>query len=59
MPAGSRFDAVTNPAKSRYNYSIKHGCTDLYFQDGIAPLCIFCAAVFSVFWGTLAGLLIK
>jgi len=56
---GDLFNSDSQPAKTVFNYDVKHGETDFYFQYGIAPLCIFCAAVFSVFWGTLAGLLIK
>jgi len=56
---GTLFTNSTEPAKWRYNYGVKHGETEHYFQYGIAPLCIFCAAIFSTFWGTLAGLLVK
>jgi hypothetical protein len=59
MQPGSVFDQFKQPAKAGYNHSIQHGQTDLYFQSGIAPLCIFCCAVGSVLWGTIAGFLIK
>ena len=56
---GSYFSNNTEPAKFRYNYDVRHGETQHYFQYGLAPLCIFCCAIFSTFWGTLAGLLVK
>ena len=56
---GTLFKNENAPGKVTYNYVIRHGETHFYFEYGIAPLCIFCAAVFSVFWGTLAGLLVK
>lgn len=56
---GTHFKASDAPGKVTYNYQIMHAETKFYFEYGIAPLCIFCAAVFSVFWGTLAGLLVK
>jgi hypothetical protein len=59
MPVGSVFDHYTEPAKFRYNYSVGHGDTTKYFQQGIAPLCIFCCAIGSILWGTIAGFLIK
>lgn len=59
LTAGTTFKASDEPGKVTYNYSVMHGETKFYFEYGIAPLCIFCAAVFSVFWGTLAGLLVK
>jgi hypothetical protein len=59
MPNGSVFNEWTQPAKFHYNYKIGHGATNKYFQAGIAPLCIFCCAIGSVLWGTIAGFLIK
>jgi len=59
MTPGTLFSKKDEPAKWGYNYDIKHGETHHYFQFGIAPLAIFIAAIFSVFWGTLAGLLVK
>lgn len=59
MPVGSVFNKWTQPAKFQYNYSVGHGATNKYFQAGIAPLCIFCCAIGSVLWGTIAGFLIK
>lgn len=45
--------------KDKYSYIVYQADVHDYFQFGIAPLCIFCCAVFSIFWGTLAGLLIR
>lgn len=59
LTQGTHFTQANEPGKVTYNYEILHGETHFYFEYGIAPLCIFCAAVFSVFWGTLAGLLVK
>jgi len=59
LTPGTLFSDKSAPAKTGYNYTVQHGETGMYFEYGIAPLCIFCAAVFSVFWGTLAGLLVK
>ena len=59
MTAGTCFDKTSQPAKAGYNHSIQYGRKDYYFQSGIAPLCIFCCAVGSVLWGTIAGFLIK
>ena len=59
MTTGNLFTMNEEPAKWRYNYDVKHGETHHYFEYGIAPLAIFIAAIFSVFWGTLAGLLVK
>jgi len=57
---GNHFSAVNEPAKhANFDYAVLHAETGLYFEYGVAPLCIFCAAVFAVFWGTLAGLLVK
>jgi len=59
MTAGTVFDKSSQPAKAGYNHSIQYGRKDYYFQSGIAPLCIFCCAVGSVLWGTIAGFLIR
>lgn len=59
MTAGTCFDKTHQPAKAGYNHSIQYGRKDYYFQSGIAPLCIFCCAVGSVLWGTIAGFLIR
>lgn len=56
---GSYFSDETQPAKAVYNFEVLHAETKYYFQYGIGPLCIFCAAVFAIFWGTLAGLLVR
>ena len=56
---GTYFSDESAPAKSVYNFEVLHGETKYYFQYGIGPLCIFCAAVFAIFWGTLAGLLVR
>jgi hypothetical protein len=59
IAAGSVFKELDEPGKTQFNFSVQHAETDFYFQFGIGPLCIFCAAVFSIFWGTLAGLLVR
>jgi hypothetical protein len=46
-------------AKNTFNYKVLQANPDEFFVGGIAPLCIFCAATFSIFWGTLAGILIR
>ena len=56
MKEGTAWHAL---AKDRFAYKVYQADVNHYFQFGIGPLCIFCAAVFSIFWGTLAGLLIK
>jgi hypothetical protein len=59
IQAGTVFTTADAPGKTQFNFSVQHAETDFYFQFGIGPLCIFCAAVFSIFWGTLAGLLVR
>jgi len=53
-------DATSSPlAKNMFNFTVLQANPNGYFQYGIAPLCIFCTAVFAIFWGTLAGILIR
>lgn len=42
-----------------FNYRVAQGNDAHYFAFGIAPLCIFCAAIFALFWGALAGIFIR
>lgn len=59
LPVMTENTAWDNKAKNVFAYKVLQANPDEYFQYGIAPLCIFCAAVFSIFWGTLAGVLIR
>jgi hypothetical protein len=57
---GNWFSADNEPAKHHYfDFVVLHAETKRYFEFGVAPACIFGAAIFAVFWGTLAGLLVK
>lgn len=44
---------------AKFNYNVAYGNLEHYFAFGIAPLCIFCAAIFALFWGALAGIFIR
>ena len=44
---------------SIFNYTVKPGNDAHFFAFGIGPLCIFCAAIFALFWGALAGVMIR
>jgi hypothetical protein len=60
IPNGDWFSEANEPAKHHYfDYVVLHAETHKYFEFGVAPACIFGAAIFAVFWGTLAGLLVK
>ena len=45
--------------KAAFGYTLNQADEKEFFQMGIAPLLIFCCAIFSVCWGTFAGLMVK